>query len=251
MQNKNIYQRLYIGVKKGLLTPTLPEHILELQKKPHIRILRVLGGLSIIFILTNRLKILGTGVLYTISLIISLFIMFIYLIYVAYMSYYRIKQFKKVMKSKDLDVRNSPLDKFASLAARLIWCSKNFCEVAAPIGIMYGGMAGIDELRKAKGYEPLFLPFLADLVLPDNEVSKLYKENQKLGAQLISNNKESSLISQERSLVEYLRENKILTNNESSEWESHKKNESYLEQNTSNAKSKILNNLEIMSKFKK
>ena len=117
---------------------------------------------------------------------------------------------------------------------------------------MYGGMAGIDELRKAKGYEPLFLPFLADLVLPDNEVSKLYKENQKLGAQLISNNKESSLISQERSLVEYLRENKILTNNESSEWISHlKKNESYLEKNTSNAKSKILNNLEIMSKFKK
>ena len=30
-----------------------------------------------------------------------------------------------------------------------------------------------------------------------------------------------------------------------------KKNKSYLEQNTSNAKSKILNNLEIMSKFKK
>ena len=40
---------------------------------------------------------------------------------------------------------------------------------------------------------------------------------------MIYNNKESSLISQERSLVEYLRENKILTNNESSEWESHKK----------------------------
>ena len=154
---------------------------------------------------------------------IIIFISISYILYKLYFVYRQIKHWFYNVRNGNLLVRNSPLDKFSSQAARLIWCSKIFCEVAAPIGIMYGGMSGIVELRKAKGYEPLFLPFLADLVLPDNEVSKLYKENQKLGAQLISNNKESSLISQERSLVEYLRENKILTNNESSEWESHKK----------------------------
>ena len=31
-------------------------------------------------------------------------------------------------------------------------------------------MAGLDELRKLKGYEPIFfLPFLADVLLPDTE----------------------------------------------------------------------------------
>lgn len=41
------------------------------------------------------------------------------------------------------------------------------CEVAAPVGVVFGGMSGIDELRKAKGLEPIFIPKLADIILPD------------------------------------------------------------------------------------
>lgn len=35
-------------------------------------------------------------------------------------------------------------------------------------------MARIDELRKIKGIEPIFLPFLADILIPRNEMSNIY-----------------------------------------------------------------------------
>ena len=68
----------------------------------------------------------------------------------------------KLLKSDELESlaqRNSPLDKLASKVARFILCSKGLCEAAAPVGVVFGGMAGIDELRKAKGLEPIFFYF--------------------------------------------------------------------------------------------
>lgn len=53
MINKNIFARFFIGVKKGIFTP-LPNHIIQLNNNPIIRIFRVLGGISILLILTHR-----------------------------------------------------------------------------------------------------------------------------------------------------------------------------------------------------
>jgi hypothetical protein len=44
-----------------------------------------------------------------------------------------------------------PFYKFASIAARIIWCSKGFCLTAVPVGVVLGGIADIDELTRAKG----------------------------------------------------------------------------------------------------
>ena len=52
---KNIFTRFFIGAKKGICTPTLPNHIIMLNNNPFIRIFRVLGGISILLILTHRL----------------------------------------------------------------------------------------------------------------------------------------------------------------------------------------------------
>jgi hypothetical protein len=51
-----------------------------------------------------------------------------------------------LIKNKDLDVRNSPLDRLATLASRLIACAKGACDTAAPIGVSIGLMAGIDTI---------------------------------------------------------------------------------------------------------
>jgi len=143
----NIMNRLLIGFKKGLSVPTLPDHIIVLQNNVFIRILRVLGGLSVILIVTHKLNFLGNGILYIICLSICTILTFMFTIYLLYINYYRIKHMYKVWKSDDLDVRNSPFDRLASFATRLIWCSKGFCDFAAPIGISYGALAGLDELR--------------------------------------------------------------------------------------------------------
>ena len=45
------YKIIYIGAKKEINTPTLPDHILKFQSNPLIRIFRVLGVLSVIILL--------------------------------------------------------------------------------------------------------------------------------------------------------------------------------------------------------
>lgn len=65
----------------------------------------------------------------------------------------------RIIKNRDLDIQNSPFDRFATYAAKILWCSKGFCDSVAPIGVTFGAMAGIDELKKLKGFEPIFTIF--------------------------------------------------------------------------------------------
>lgn len=197
----NITSRFIKGVKKGFLTPTLPLHILKIQKNPFIRILRVLGGVSVLLILTKKLSFLGNGLLYKIAILTSTFFALIFGIYLIFITYHRIKHMIKVFKSKDLDIKNSPLDRFASIAAKIIWCSKGFCETAAPIGVVFGGMAGIDELRKAKGLQPIFLPKLADWILPESDLQKEVKQMRYNEATLEHNFKEVNAYKEELNIV--------------------------------------------------
>lgn len=95
----------------------------------------------------------------------------------------------KVFKSDELDVKNSPTYRLASLMARIIWCSRGFCETAAPFGFVFGGMAVIDELRKAKGLEPIFLPKIADLILPNSATDEQIKQLRTHESMLIKNKK--------------------------------------------------------------
>ena len=50
---KKIIMRFWIGFKKGINTPNLPQEILLFQSKPIIRILRVLGGLSCLSLISH------------------------------------------------------------------------------------------------------------------------------------------------------------------------------------------------------
>jgi len=99
-----------------------------LQLNPFIRILRVLGGVSIILLLTHKLEVLGSGLLYKTALYICFILTIIFNVYLMYVNYYRIKHMYKVFNSDELDVRNSPLDRFSSYLARIIWCSKGVCD---------------------------------------------------------------------------------------------------------------------------
>jgi hypothetical protein len=248
---KNIFHRLFIGFKKGLLTPTLPDHIMVLQKNVFIRFIRVLGGISIILIVTHRLEVLGSGLLYEVCLYLCVFFSIIFNIYLMYVNYHRIKYMYKVFKSDKLDVCNSPFDRFATYASRLLWCSKGFCDIAAPVGITYGAMAGIDELRKLKGFEPIFLPFLSDVLLPNNEAAKIYAEQRKLTAYLTQNKLENQSYLQELNIVDTLYENKYLSKEEATQWRSDIfRNNSMLNQNSNEIKSKILSNLEKLNEIR-
>lgn len=77
------------------------------------------------------------------------------------------------------------MDKLASLGARFLWCAKGFCDAAAPVTVVFGAMGGIDKLRELKGLQPIFTPFLADMLIPDNEFTRAYKERRAAIAELV------------------------------------------------------------------
>ena len=100
------FQRLKIGFKKGFLTPTIPENIIVLNKNPLIRILRFLGGLSTILVISHKLEVLGNGLLYDISLYFCFCFILMFFVYLISVSYFRFIHMYKVFKSGNLYVRN-------------------------------------------------------------------------------------------------------------------------------------------------
>ena len=204
--NKNFFKRLLIGLSKGWNTPTLPQHLLTLQLHPLIRIFRVLGGISILLILTKRVNYFNSFVLYLVVLI-SIF----YTFYVLYISYYRLKHIYKIMKSKDLEIRNSPLDKFATLASKLIFCVKGACDSAVPLGVALGVMAGFDTILEHKGKEPIFLPFIAEVILPDSEEQKIYKERKNLLKDIKGIDSKYKQLYEDSSILKSLEDSKLFS----------------------------------------
>jgi len=138
---KSYFKRLLAGLKKGWATDTLPPHLLKLQLHPLIRIFRVVGGVIVLSILTQQIERLGIYAVYVVT-----FISFIYGIYMLYLSVKRFKHILYILKSEELEVRNSPLDKFASYAAKWIYCVKGDCEAGAPVCFYLVIMAGLYKM---------------------------------------------------------------------------------------------------------
>ena len=109
---------------------------------------------------------------------ISIILSILFLKYNTYLNYYRIKHLYSSIKKGDLDVRNSPLDKYAPLYSKLLFCLKGSCEVAAGSGVALGIFTGIDSLFEHKGKDPIFMPFIADLILPDSQMERQFKDQK-------------------------------------------------------------------------
>jgi hypothetical protein len=103
---RSFSSRIYTGVRVGVITPTLPANILALQNNPIIRILRVLGGISLILLLTQRLNVLGSGLLYLTALYVCFIIIIFFSIYLMYINYHRIINMYKVLNSDQLECNN-------------------------------------------------------------------------------------------------------------------------------------------------
>lgn len=141
-----------------------------MQSNPLIRIFRVLGGLSIVILLgIKRFD-------YFLHAYVLYFLLFLGLLFVVYniiLTFYRVKNIYKILKSDKLDIKNSPLDRIATLAARAIFCAKGACEAASPVAAGLGLMIGIDTVIKEGGRDPIFTPFLAKLfVHTESEAAK-------------------------------------------------------------------------------
>ncbi len=168
---KKIFSRIFTGLKKGIFTPTVPEHILNIQIHPLVRIFRFLGGVSLLYILGRSYLPFN---IYGLYFALAFSIMF--LIYHIIVTFYRIKHIIKIFKNNDLDIRNSPRDKMATLIAKAIFCAKGACDSAQPVGATLGIMLGVDEVLAQADRPKIFGPFLGKMlngILPEKNSSRI------------------------------------------------------------------------------
>lgn len=97
----NILGRFLIGAHRGFELKTLPQEIIDFQMKPIIRILRVIGGISLLTIL-GRTYFTFTGYFFY----FAYFFTFMFMVYQIYISYHRIKHIYKLINSEEVEIRN-------------------------------------------------------------------------------------------------------------------------------------------------
>ena len=198
----NILRRILIGAKKGWNTPTLPNNILEFQMHPLIRILRVLGGISTVLILTKKSLLFPDVFLYIFLLFTLMF--FIYHIYI---SYHRVKYMYKTLKSDKLDIKNSPIDRVSTLAVKVLWCIKGSCDQLPNIGLGLSLGAVTDQILENSGRKPVFMPFLGGVlnkVIGNETVDSIYAKRKEAYKELLSLDKCEGLLEQDKKDLEVL-----------------------------------------------
>ena len=136
-----IFQRLLIGIKLGIKLSLLPESVSKFHNYPLTRIFRVLGGISIISLLSGSLLVKESFLFY-----IVVFLAIFHFMYIIVINLIKFFYIIYLWLNKKLQVRNSPLDRLASFSLSLVACIKGTCEIG-----LYGGGAlalglSIDEL---------------------------------------------------------------------------------------------------------
>ena len=158
--SKYTTQNIILGFKKAYSISFLPVKVEYFYNLLLVRIFRVIGGVCILLTLTGKYT-LVLDQLQILVLIIAIIhittIIIIQIIKVVYGLYIIIK------KPELFEVRNSPLEPFATYIARLIACAKFGCQTAGVgTGIIAGGVT-IDTFLEATGREKVFIPTMAKI----------------------------------------------------------------------------------------
>lgn len=160
--NKLSRSSFFKGIKKGYSVSTLPVKVEIFYNHIFIRILRVIGGISFVMVVTKfylnlpeylHLFITIIAAIQITQMIIILIIKIIYGIYTL------------MFKKEVFEVRNSPLDRYATMIAKTLYCAKVGCGVAAGGAGFIGGGAAYDQVLVSSGREPIFVPFMGRIYI--------------------------------------------------------------------------------------
>lgn len=150
-----------IGFKKAYSVPSLPLKVEKIFNLIYVRVFRFIGGLSLVMVLLNYhltyplyiqkiMIILGS-----IQASLVLIIIFIKIIFGIYILIY---------KKEMLEVRNSPLNKYATQIAHIIHCAKIGCAVTGGAAGIIAAGASFDVLLRESGRKEVFVPFMGKIL---------------------------------------------------------------------------------------
>ena len=162
---KSFFNRIVVGFKHAWNIPSLPYNVLYFHNHIFTRIFRVIGGVSIVAFLSGSLAhvksyLFSNDILWPLYYLV-LFLALLHFIYIIFIKIIKIVHMIKVWRGGKLDVRNSPLDKLATSASKLLHCWKFGCEVgSAGLGMVGSGFL-IDQVLEAGGQKKVFTPLIA------------------------------------------------------------------------------------------
>ncbi|KAI9070158.1 hypothetical protein FKP32DRAFT_1557005, partial [Trametes sanguinea] len=143
--------------KKVYADSLLPQSLDTKYNHILVRILRVIGGISVLLVLSHTYTkfsspldtiILYLAMLQTTQIFIISMIKFINGIYTL------------VFKPKFFEIRNSPLRRNMIHLYKIFYCAKVGCEVAATASGLVAGALILDEVRVNAGQDRIVLPWL-------------------------------------------------------------------------------------------
>lgn len=155
----------------------------------------------------------------------------------------------KVFKTKELQIRNSPIDRLASLFSNLLFCAKGVCVYGPVIGVATTLLIYADTILEAKGENALFIPYLAEIILPDSAEDKIIKERKEILRKLNSLDAYHKQVIEDKSNMELLKDSNLFSQEDLDEM----KNVLKIEEDTlinqkDDLMSKIKENLDIKNK---
>jgi hypothetical protein len=158
---KNI-RDLKLGIIKVYKTPSLPSHVLNFNHNIFVRIFRVIGGICLLLTLSKKVFEFNEYIIYLVIFINTLFLIYQFVLLI-----YRIINIYRILKSDQLDIRNSPLNNFATIFTKGLLCFKGICEGGIFTGTILGtGIAydwALESANKEKVFAPLVGSFLEKL----------------------------------------------------------------------------------------
>jgi hypothetical protein len=177
--------------------------------QPLIRILRVMGGISTLLILSKKSLILPSFFLY-----VLLLLTFAFFIYHTFISYHRIKHMYKTLKSDKLDVKNSPVDRLSTLAVKILWCIKGSCDQLPHLGLGLSLGVATDQILENSGHEPIFMPFLGGMLnkmIGNETVDSAYMKRREHYKNLLRLDKDENLLLEDKKSLEALLKSEFLS----------------------------------------
>ena len=168
---KELMLDLKLAVIRTYNISFLPYKIETLYNTMLMRIFRVVGGFSLILIISGKYNLFFEilhPVIFVLGIIQSILISIIFLIKLVYGLYIIIK------KPELFEVRNSPLNAYATRIAKLLACAKYNCQsVGLSIGVLAGALS-IDTFLESIGTHQWSYEYSA---ITQNAIDLLLKNN--------------------------------------------------------------------------
>lgn len=159
-KNKTLSQRIWFGIKSGWDLPILPDHLIKLERENiYIKILRIIGPLSIFIIIIGLSKQFNP-IIYYINYMVS----FLYIIYKYIIAYFAVKQWFHYLLTGKFIVRNSPVDIFVTLLKGSVAGVRTVGKITIGTGMTYALCHELDDRLVENGKAPYFIPKLQNAI---------------------------------------------------------------------------------------